>query len=299
MKSTNIPHPFPYQGSKRKIAPQIIERCQLSSINCVVESFAGTAAITLALLHLGIVDNAVINDKNEHIYLLWKEIHDNPSQLCDLYEYHWSSQLSDPKGYFIDMRNKLNNEYAPEVFLYILARIVKGAVRYSQKGRFSQSCDNRRLGMKPDKMRQNILSVSRLIKDRVSIQNLCYTDKDLYTSDGANTLVYLDPPYQGVSFTADKRYIDGVAYEDFSNFLEKRLIHNPHIVISYDGMVGDRVVGKMLPETLPLDHYFINAGKSAQETLIGRSATTFESLYISKTISKTPADQSQLNLLVA
>jgi DNA adenine methylase len=299
MKSTNIPHPFPYQGSKRKIAPQIIERCQLSSINCVVESFAGTAAITLALLHLGIVDNAVINDKNEHIYLLWKEIHDNPSQLCDLYEYHWNNQLSDPKGYFIDMRNKLNNEYAPEVFLYILARIVKGAVRYSQKGMFSQSCDNRRLGMKPDKMRQNILSVSRLIKDRVSIQNRCYTDKDLYASDGANTLVYLDPPYQGVSFTADKRYIDGVAYEDFSNFLEKRLEHNPHIVISYDGMVGDRVIGKMLPETLPLDHYYINAGQSAQETLIGRSATTFESLYISKTISKTPADQSQLDLLVA
>lgn len=299
MKYANIPHPFPYQGSKRKIAPQIIERCELSSINCIVESFAGTAAITLALLHLGIVDNAVINDKNEHIYLLWKEIHDNPSQLCDLYEQHWNNQLSDPKGYFIDMRNKLNNEYAPEVFLYILARIVKGAVRYSQKGMFSQSCDNRRLGMKPDKMRQNILSVGRLIKDRVSIQNRCYTDKDLYSSDGANTLVYLDPPYQGVSFTADKRYIDGVAYEDFSKFLDKRIEYNPHIVISYDGMVGDRVIGKMLPKTLPLDHYFINAGQSAQETLIGRSATTFESLYISKTISKTTVDQSQLDLLVA
>ena len=299
MNKTNIPHPFPYQGSKRKIATQIIEKCELSSINCVVESFAGTAAITLALLHRGIVENAVINDKNKHIYLLWKAIHDNPTQLCDLYEYHWNNQKSDPKGYFFDMRSKLNKEYEPEVFLYILARIVKGAVRYSQKGKFSQSCDNRRLGMQPDKMRQNILSVSKLINNRVSIQNCCYTDESLYTSSGAKTLVYLDPPYQGVSFTADKRYIDGVAYEDFSHFLDKRIKKNPHIVISYDGMVGERVIGKMLPETLPLDHYYINAGQSAQETLIGRSATTFESLYISKTISKAVEDQCQLNLLVA
>ena len=219
MKSMNIPHPFPYQGSKRKLASQILERCDLSSINCVVESFAGTAAISLALLQLGIVESAVINDKNEHIYLLWKEIHDNPSHLCDLYEYHWNNQLTDPKGYFLEMRKQMNNKYAPEVFLYILARIVKGAVRYSQKGRFSQSCDNRRLGIKPDKMRKNILSVGKLIKDRVLIENKCYTDKSLYTSQGDKTLVYLDPPYQGVSFTADKRYIDGVAYEDFSEFV--------------------------------------------------------------------------------
>jgi len=299
MKFNKIPHPFPYQGSKRKIASQIIERCELSSIDCVVESFAGTAAITLALLQNGIVENAVINDKNEHIYLLWKEIHDNPSQLCDLYEYHWNEQLSDPKGYFLDMRKKLNNDFTPEVFLYILARIVKGAVRYSKSGMFSQSCDNRRLGMKPDRMRQNIISVSKIIKDRVLIKNRCYTDKSLYISDGGKTLVYLDPPYQGVSFTADKRYIDGVTYEDFADFLDECLEHHPHIAISYDGKVGDRVIGKMLPETLPFDHWYINAGQSAQETLIGRSATTFESLYISKTISKPSIEQSQLSLLIA
>ena len=125
------PHPFPYQGSKRKIAEQIIEKCDLSSIQCVIEPFAGTSAITLALLHNRLVEYAVINDKNAHIAGLWQKICSNPVELCDGYEQLWLDQQSDPKGFFLESRHKLNSEYSPEIFLYILARIVKGAVRYS------------------------------------------------------------------------------------------------------------------------------------------------------------------------
>lgn len=298
------PHPFPYQGSKRKIAEQIIEKCALSDIECVIEPFAGTSAITLALLQNGLVEYAVINDKNAHIAGLWQKICSDPIELCDGYEQLWLDQQSDPKGFFLECRDKLNAQYSPEIFLYILARIVKGAVRYSKKGVFTQSADNRRLGMNPKRMRQNILAVGNLVKGRIEVHNLCYTDPDLYERGGKNTLIYLDPPYQGVSFTSDTRYIDGVPYEEFVEYLNERFSSNPNIVVSYDGMVGEKVYGKQLPNTLPFEHHFINAGTSSQETLVGRSSTTLESLYVSSSIAKNATSdikpvETQTELLVA
>jgi DNA adenine methylase len=298
------PHPFPYQGSKRKIAEQIIDKCDLSNIDCVIEPFAGTSAITLALLQNGFVEYAVINDKNAHIAGLWQKICSDPVELCDGYEQLWIDQQSDPKRFFLESREKLNTEYSPEIFLYILARIVKGAVRYSKKGVFTQSADNRRLGMNPKRMRQNILAVSKLISGRIEVHNLCYTDPDLYGRSGKSSLIYLDPPYQGVSFTNDTRYIDGVPYEEFVEYLNERFPANPNIVVSYDGMVGEKVYGRQLPTTLPFDHYFINAGTSSQETLVGRSSTTLESLYVSRSIARNESSEtnlpaSQMELLVA
>ena len=57
------PHPSPYQGSKRKIAEQILNRCDLSGIDCVIEPFAGTVKeLTLPLAHLDRVDGVVGGD---------------------------------------------------------------------------------------------------------------------------------------------------------------------------------------------------------------------------------------------
>jgi DNA adenine methylase len=51
----------------------------------------------------------------------------------------------------------------PDYFLYLLARCVKGSVRYNANGEFNQSPDNRRKGMRPDFMRSNIIAVSMLM----------------------------------------------------------------------------------------------------------------------------------------
>ena len=55
------------------------------------------------------------------------------------------------------------------MFLYLLARCIKGAVRYNNEGMFNQSPDKRRLGTRPETMRQNIMAVSLLLRGKTVV----------------------------------------------------------------------------------------------------------------------------------
>ncbi|MBA3849722.1 MAG: hypothetical protein C0502_06970 [Opitutus sp.] len=56
-----IPHPIPYQGSKRNLAPCILPFFP-HNIRRLIEPFAGSAAITLAAAEKQLADSYVIND---------------------------------------------------------------------------------------------------------------------------------------------------------------------------------------------------------------------------------------------
>ena len=47
---TRLPHPIPYQGSKRKLAP-VIDRYLPGNIRTFYEPFAGSAAMTIYAAH--------------------------------------------------------------------------------------------------------------------------------------------------------------------------------------------------------------------------------------------------------
>ena len=97
----------------------------------------------------------------------------------------------------------------------------------------------------------------------------------------------MDPPYQGTSNREnprDNRYIQGVDFEEFVVELAKLNNRGIDFIVSYDGMTGDKIIGKHLPEELNLNHMYINAGLSAQATLNGKKEITYESLYTSKNL---------------
>jgi len=96
-----------------------------------------------------------------------------------------------------------------------------------------------------------------------------------------NDLVYMDPPYQGTSFTRDHRYLNGLTYDDFVDVLKIMNKTNTSYIISYDGKTGDKSHGKSLPTSLSLKHLHVNAGRSSQATLLGGDDETIESLYLS------------------
>jgi DNA adenine methylase len=102
---------------------------------------------------------------------------------------------------------------------------------------------------------------------------------------GENDLVYLDPPYQGVSSNRDNRYFAGLEYDEFVLSLRDLVSRNVPLIISYDGKTGEKQYGKMLPEDLGLEHFYLNAGKSTSATLHGREEITYESLYVSPILS--------------
>lgn len=171
----SVPHPFPYQGSKRGITKYILPHFP-SDVNCLIEPFCGASAITLSASAHGLMKKAIINDLNEPLMHLWQEILENPDDLVKLYEQLWHEQHTDKKAYFFKVREQFNQAHQPHHLLYLLARIVKGSVRYSSTGSFNQSADNRRAGMRPNTMRKNIINVSSLLSGITKLSSIDFSE---------------------------------------------------------------------------------------------------------------------------
>lgn len=278
LENITVPHPFPYQGSKRGIAKHILPYFP-SNVQCLIEPFCGAGAVSIAAAAHGLAKQFSLNDLNKPLMNLWSEILHRPSALCDDYERHWIEQQPDRKAYFFEVRSEFNKTHNPHQLLYLLARIVKGAIRYSSAGQFNQSADNRRSGMKPNTMRQNIFGVSALLSGKITITAVDF--RQAVKNADENDLIYMDPPYQGTSFTRDHRYFNGLSYEEFADALFQMNELNLSYIISYDGITGEKAHGKRLPSSLNLKHLHVHAGRSSQATLLGNNHETIESVYLS------------------
>jgi DNA adenine methylase len=282
MKTRTLPHPIPYQGSKRNLAAEIL-RYFPAHADVLYEPFAGSAAITIAAAANMLANRYHINDLNKPLMDLWREIIDRPEDISSNYRRLWLEQNSDPKSYFLKVRDEFNRTGRPELFLYLLARCVKGSVRYNSRGEFNQSADNRRQGMKPETMRQQILGASHLLRSKTEITALDY--RDVLERVTAGDLVYMDPPYQGVCRNRDPRYFEAVDVGDFIAALDALNRRGIRYLVSYDGRTGDKIYGETLPHELNLTLIELYAGRSSQATLLGRSDITIESLYLSPALA--------------
>ena len=280
-----VPHIVQYQGSKRKLAPQILEYMP-KKFNRLIEPFSGMAAITIATATEEKANSYIVNDINTSLISLLKEAIENPMRLYNNYKDVWEGQLAfgdNHTQHFYDIREKFNNgNQTPENFLYLLARCVKGSVRYGSNGNFNQSPDKRRHGTKPETLKRNVCAVSELLKGKVEFYSLDY--REILKMAEPGDLIYMDPPYQGVSNTRDSRYYAGVDYGEFANAIESLNERGIDYLISYDGVCGHRAYGEDLPAHLGCEKILLNAGLSSQATLLGKKSTTFEALYISRSL---------------
>ena len=277
------PQPFPYQGSKRNLAPAIL-RYFPEGVTTLIEPFAGSAAITLSAAAQRLAQGFVINDANEPLIELWQAIINSPEKLARQYESLWRAQHEDRRRFYDEVRDEFNRTGKPDRLLYLLARCVKAAVRYNADGRFNQSPDNRRLGMAPETMRENILGASHLLRGRTKCASVDY--KEVVAQADTNDLVYMDPPYQGVCGQRDPRYLKAVLFDEFVDVLESLSARDISYLVSYDGRTGERVHGRLLPPRLDLHLVELNAGRSSQATLLGREEVTVESLYLSPALAQ-------------
>jgi DNA adenine methylase len=190
-----LPHPIQYQGSKRSIASDILKFLP-SKVERLIEPFVGTAAISVAVSARQISNNFWLNDLNKPLVELLELIIEHPLVIADAYSEIWHKQSSDSVGHYYQIREKFNQTSSPKLFLYLLARCVKGAVRYNCEGLFNQSPDKRRRGTQPEKMQKNIEGVSNLLKGKCVFTCLDY--REVLAKVKNTDFVYLDPPYQGV-----------------------------------------------------------------------------------------------------
>lgn len=283
MRLGNVPQPFPYQGSKRKLAAVILD-CIPKSTKRLVEPFAGSAAVSVAAAWTGRVEAFWLNDAHSALMSLWTQMLNAPHALADHYERIWSAQQGRERDHYNEVRERFNREHRPADFLFLLARCVKAAIRYNRNGEFNNSPDHRRLGMRPATMRKNILLVQQALGGRTTLTTGNY--RNVLSKTKTNDLVYLDPPYQGVCKNRDNRYVQSVIFADFVEELERLNRHHVPYIVSYDGRTGDTTYGEKLPKSLDLVHTEILVGRSTQATLLGRSHDTYESLYLSPATMK-------------
>lgn len=278
-----VPHPIPYQGSKRNLAPAILGYFP-QGIATLIEPFAGSAAMTLAAAARGLAERYVIADLNQPLVELWRAIIESPEKLARQYETLWRAQHEDRRKFYDKVRDEFNCSGRPDRFLYLLARCVKASVRYNADGEFNQSPDNRRMGALPETMRLQILGASRLLRGKTECLVADY--KEIVARATRDDLIYLDPPYQGVCGERDPRYLQGVLFDEFVEVLETLNFRDIRYVVSYDGRTGERVHGRKLPERLRLHRVELHAGRSSQATLLGRAEITIESLYLSPALAE-------------
>jgi len=278
-----VPHPIPYQGSKRNLAPAIL-RYFAKDINRLVEPFAGSAALSIAAAAQGLAQRFWLNDLNRPLVDLLKQIVEQPEALAAFYEQLWNQQQSDSLGHYYQVRDEFNRTQDPPLFLYLLARCVKSSVRYNTCGLFNQSPDKRRQGTRPDTLRNNIHGVSGLLQGKTEFSSLDY--REVLKTVEPGDLVYLDPPYQGVCGKRDARYYSGISHAELVDALQALNSKGILFIVSYDGRRGDNAFGEPFPESIGLTRIEIDAGRSSQSTLLGFSEVTFESLYLSPALTE-------------
>ena len=279
------PHIVQYQGSKRNLAPQILSYLP-RRFNRLIEPFAGMAAITIAVSKQGRANRYLLNDLNEPLISVLRESIENPQKLIEEYTKVWSEQLIFETGsveHYYKIRDDFNagNKCAANM-LYLLARCVKGAVRYSNTGMFNQSPDKRRMGTSPNNLARNVYIISNLLKGKTDFASTDY--REITKEARPGDVVYMDPPYQGVCSSRDSRYFSGIKFNEFVECIDDLKRRNIDFVISYDGTCGEKQYGEDLPKELGLRKIMLTAGLSSQSILLGKKETTVEALYLSRNL---------------
>ena len=213
-----LPHPIPYQGSKRLLASRILATVAgRPPFAALYEPFAGSAAVTLAAADAGVADRYVLGDSLPELIDIWQAVIASPGALADDYAAIWHEQEAAGRSHFDRVRADFNAEGGAARLLYLLARCVKNAPRFGPNG-FSQSADHRRTGVRPERMRRQIESAHRLLAGRTTALagDACETLRSATPGD----LVYLDPPWQGTTEGRDKRYHQGLARDRLIELLE-------------------------------------------------------------------------------
>ena len=281
--TSTVPHIVQYQGSKRILAAQILQFLP-HSFHRLIEPFAGMAAITIAAAKQNRAQRYLVNDLNKPIVDILRSAIETPEDLVRDYAQVWNAQFmpeTDSTSHYYSVRDKFNQgEQTAANMLYLLARCVKGSVRYGSNGQFNQSPDKRRNGTAPKTLKQNVEAISYYLKGKTEFYSCDY--REILDKAQEGDIIYMDPPYQGVSNVRDCRYLSGIDFNEFVDAIEKLNSRGIDFLISYDGVCGEKQYGEDLPDELGLKKVLLRAGLSSQSILLGRKDLTYEALYISQ-----------------
>ncbi|MGI0082424.1 MAG: DNA adenine methylase [Nitrosopumilaceae archaeon] len=209
------PKPFvKWAGGKRQLLP-ILSQYIPKKIDSYFEPFLGGGAVFFHLISENPRLNCYVSDLNSSLILSYVTIRDRVDELIAALEEHSKKYFKNPKQYYYQVRESNPKNQIDKVsrLIFLNKTCFNGLYRVNSKGKF-----NVPLGKytNPNIVnKENLLAVSQAIQSKdISIK--CQDFTTALEMAQKNDFVYLDPPYQPVSDTANfTSYTnDSFGYED-------------------------------------------------------------------------------------
>lgn len=199
---SSTPKPFvKWAGGKRQLLPAIAKHIP-QKFDRYFEPFLGGGAVFFSLVSEGRDARWMVSDLNSDLVLSYVAIRDNVEDLIEALEAHSASYFKNPSSYYYKIRESNPRGKIDKVsrLLFLNKTCFNGLYRVNSKGKF-----NVPLGkyVNPNIVNgENLHAVSATLQSKdISIRCQDFEAAIKNASDG--DFVYLDPPYQPVSDTAN------------------------------------------------------------------------------------------------
>ena len=123
-----VPHPFPYQGSKRAIASDILRYLPRDTAR-LIEPFCGSAAVSIAASAKRLASESWLNDLKEPLLRLWSAILDTPEEMSQGYSTLCIAQRPERKAFSYGARRQFNRSSRPDLLLNGKTRLTSVDIR--------------------------------------------------------------------------------------------------------------------------------------------------------------------------
>ena len=216
---TPSPKPFvKWAGGKRQLLPVIASHVP-DEFERYFEPFLGGGAVYFHLSSEERKTKWFLSDLNSDLVLSYVTIRDKVKDLVSALEFHAKNYFKNPSVYYYSVRENNPKNQIDKVsrLIFLNKTCFNGLYRVNSKGKF-----NVPLGryVNPNIVnKENLLAVSKVLQSKeISIK--CQDFEDALKNVGPGDFVYLDPPYQPVSTTANFTSYTG---DDFDFTDQKRL----------------------------------------------------------------------------
>jgi len=272
---------IPWAGSKRKQAADIVDNFPAEVNNLIIPFIGSGGELREILSRVKINGNIIINDINQDLMALWRDLVYRPSEIIDNYERlyniinmsglfyeavkaEYNNDVSDSDDEIINLNN-INKHH----LLYALIRgSMRGEVKYKD-GKFVSSWGKRMAT--PSTVESNIMAWHNALepfKDRISIYNdevSKFLFLQMHNIEGGD-LVFLDPPYMNSTW-----YYGDDSADTFWLYLFESIESLP---CDYFMTLNGNIEEYPIPEHLYTEYKYIYYSQKAKEDGIRSSRDT-------------------------
>jgi len=211
---SSTPKPFvKWAGGKRQLLPIITNH--IPKFERYFEPFLGAGAVFFSLISQDRDAKWFVSDLNSDLVLSYVTIRDRVKELISALELHSANYFKNPSSYYYKIRESNPKGQIDKVskLVFLNKTCFNGLYRVNSKGKF-----NVPLGkyVNPNIVnKENLLAVSEILQSKeISIK--CQDFERALKNATNGDFVYLDPPYQPVSETANFTSYTGrdFGYED-------------------------------------------------------------------------------------